>query len=184
MSFAYESKQYPYLSVYNGVRLLYRNYQKNLLGGNENVSFEHILQQSKGESICKSWLLLDNQSTVNVFANKELLTDIQEVPMWLKILSTGGISKTNQIGHFKGYGWVWYHDEGIANMLSLARVKSKFRITYDSHEDNVFHIFHNNMKIRSYRESPRGLYYSDVIEKVNGVTCVNTVRYNKSKHSC
>ena len=29
VSFAYEYKQYPYLSVYNGVRSLYSNYQKN-----------------------------------------------------------------------------------------------------------------------------------------------------------
>ena len=82
-----------------------------------------------------------------------------------------------------GTVWVWYHGEGITNILSLARVKSKFRITYDSHEDNTFHIFQNGAKIRSYRESPRWLYYSDVREKVDGVVCVNTVRYNKYKHS-
>ena len=101
----------------------------------------------------------------------------------LKILSTGGISKTNKIGHFKGYGWVWFHENGIANILSLARVKSKFRIKYDSDEDNMFHIYDKKERIRSYRESTRGLYFSDVRENVDDIVCVNTVRYNKFKHS-
>ena len=156
---------------------------KDLLGNQTTISTEHIMQQSKGESICKDWLLLDNQSTVDVFANGRLLTDIQEVPIFLKILSTGGISKTNKIGYLNGYGWVWYHKDGIANILSLARVKNKFRITFDSGSDNMFHVYDGEKKIRSYRESERGLYYSNVREHVNDVVCINTVKYNKSKHS-
>ena len=75
-----------------------------------------------------------------MFSNAKLLTNIHEVPISLKILSTGGVSITNKIGMFKGYGWVWYHKKGIANILSLSRVKSKFRVTFDSSSDNSFHV--------------------------------------------
>jgi hypothetical protein len=33
---------------------------------------------------------------------------------------------------------VWYHPNGIANILSLARVKEKHRVTFDSADKNQF----------------------------------------------
>ena len=45
VSYEYESKQYPYLSVYNAVRLLYGNYQKNYMTVNNYLeSFQNIHQ--------------------------------------------------------------------------------------------------------------------------------------------
>ena len=43
VSFAYESKQYPYLSFFNAVRSLYANYQKNYMtSANYLESFQNI----------------------------------------------------------------------------------------------------------------------------------------------
>ena len=107
---------------------------------------------------------------------------INEMPIRLKIVSTGGVSYTNKMGYLCGYDWVWYHQGGIANILSLARVKEKIRVTFDSSKDNMFHIHFGGDKIRSYRESNKGLYYNDFREQ-EGDVFVNTVKHNKTKHS-
>ena len=89
---------------------------------------------------------MDNQSTVNVFINGQLLRNIRTVRRKLTIYSTGGKSVTRQVGDLPGFGEVWYHPNGIANILSLALVKKRFQITYDSHSDNTFHVHLGNKK--------------------------------------
>ena len=37
-----------------------------------NVEYGHILKQSKGSAVSKDWILLDIQSTVDVFYNAQL----------------------------------------------------------------------------------------------------------------
>jgi hypothetical protein len=44
----------------------------------------------------------------------------------------------NQIGTLKNYGTVWYSNSAITNILSLAQVKKKFPIKYDSTPGNHF----------------------------------------------
>jgi len=69
-------------------------------------------------AIPKSWMLLDSQSTVDVFLSKNAS-------------QTGKVSVT-QKEDLRGYGTVWYYPEGIANILSLYNVQKKHRITFDS----------------------------------------------------
>ena len=78
---------------------------------------------------------------------------------------------------------VWYHLGGIANILSLALVKKNFRITFNSHSDNIFHVHLPDGKIRDFHESNQGFYYSDMQDRsgVIGNVLVNTVSKNKSK---
>eukprot|EP00543_Licmophora_paradoxa_P018983 CAMPEP_0202467178 /NCGR_PEP_ID=MMETSP1360-20130828/71164_1 /ASSEMBLY_ACC=CAM_ASM_000848 /TAXON_ID=515479 /ORGANISM="Licmophora paradoxa, Strain CCMP2313" /LENGTH=49 /DNA_ID= /DNA_START= /DNA_END= /DNA_ORIENTATION= len=49
----------------------------------------------------------------------------------MRINSDGDVSKTNWKGWFLGYGEVWLHRDGIANILPLCEVKKMFRVTYD-----------------------------------------------------
>jgi hypothetical protein len=52
----------------------YRSVPKN----RRSVNLEHIMKQSKNGSIDPNWILLDNQSTVEVFYNRRLLRNVRE----------------------------------------------------------------------------------------------------------
>ena len=91
---------------------------------------------------------------------------------------------TNYRGYLSGYGWVWYYPQGIANILSLSRVKEKCRVTFDSALDNCFHVHKENGKILKFKEANRRLYYFDTKDRDEvGTMLITTVEGNKSKLS-
>ena len=84
-------------------------------------------------------MLLDNQSTVNIFCNGDLLTDIRWTNKSITIHTNGGETLVNTVRYFRGYGWVEYDPQGITDILSLKNMKSLYRVTYDSMSDNDGH---------------------------------------------
>ena len=79
--------------------------------------------------ILKTLILLNSQSTVDVISNGDLLTKIHHVKTALRIRCNAGMKTTNFRDHLSGYGLVWFYPDGIANILSLSRVKDKYRVT-------------------------------------------------------
>jgi hypothetical protein len=131
--------------------------------------------------IKQSWILVDNQSTVDVFANASLLNNIRQANSTMQIFYNAGVATTKLIGDLPGYGPVWYHKDGIANILSLARVKAKCRVTFDSSNGNRFIMHKDDGTTNDFKESPQGLYYMDT--KENGMVLLNTVAENKNKYT-
>jgi hypothetical protein len=104
------------------------------------------------------------------FCNAKLLKNIRSDNGSMMIHCNAGMATTNQIGDLPGYGTVWYHPNGIANILSLARVKEHgYRVTYDSEGGNHFTVHKNDGTSRAFKESDRGLYYFDT-DKDHGNT--------------
>ena len=83
-------------------------------------------------------LLLDNQSTCDIFCNPKLLKNIDSTPNTMSVKGNGGNITTNKIGYLKNYGDVWFDERAITNILCLKNVKQKYRVTYDSSTDDVF----------------------------------------------
>lgn len=87
---------------------------------------------------------LDNQSTGDVIQNCKLLKDIRQVLTKMHIHCNAGVATMNWMGDLPRYGPVWFHENGIANILSLRRAKEKHCVTYDSTDGNEFHMYHQD----------------------------------------
>jgi hypothetical protein len=89
-----------------------------------HVSSEDGMTFHQEEQIVpNSWILLDNQSTVDVFCNRSLLTNVRETNKVMNIRCNAGVTRTNMVGELNGYGTVWYNPKGIAKILSLSQVE-------------------------------------------------------------
>jgi hypothetical protein len=73
----------------------------------------------------------------------------------MDIHSIVGTATKNIVGDFGEYGTVWYHPQGIANILSLVCARDKgYQVTYDI-EKNVLNIHKHNESTRMTHQSPK-----------------------------
>ena len=144
------------------------------------VEQQHALSQLGGH-IKPIWVLLDNQSTVDVFSDRRLLKNIRKSDRSLELFSTGGRTTTDLRGDLPGYGTVWFHPGGIANILSFSKVADKYRVYYNSTGGNKLLVHLPGGKIRSFTKFDRDLFYSNMAARET--VLVNTVEHNISKYS-
>jgi hypothetical protein len=142
-----------------------------MAGSSSTIQYERISEDANGflfvtnensrlNRLPQNWILLDNQSTVNVFSNRSLLRNIRETDREMVIRCNAGVTRTRMIGELPGFaGEVWYNPDGIANILSLSNVKRHYRVTFDSNASGSFMVHKNNGEVREFIESPSGLYY-------------------------
>ena len=72
--------------------------------------------------LMKNWLLLDNQSTADIFCNANVLENVRGTSDVLYLDTNGGTLKTTTKGTLRNYGEVWYSPEAITNILSLKNI--------------------------------------------------------------
>ncbi len=116
------------------------------------VGFTFTSIESKHQTIPTTWVLLDSQSTVSVFCNKFLLTRICRCNTPLKVFTNGGQQISTLIGEVKNFGTVWYNPHSLANILSLAQVRKRFRVTMDTAVEASISIHHLNGTVMKFTE--------------------------------
>ena len=103
----------------------------------------------------------------------------------IEIHCTAGTISTDMMGTLDGYGKVWYHSDGIANILSLSQVCFKgCSVSYSSEVDNQFHLKKPDGTTRTFMQSVQGLYYMDTKGHQNsqgGSIFITTIDDNASK---
>jgi hypothetical protein len=114
-----------------------------------SVSFQ-LKDGINGGRIPKSWVLLDSQSATDTFSNPDLLKNIHEV--------RGSLTVHTQLrGTVPGHGEVWFCPDGIANILSLARIARTRLVTFDSTDGNQFSVTRDGGSKRLFKQSKHGL---------------------------
>jgi hypothetical protein len=96
----------------------------------------------------------------------------------MTIHCNAGMVKTTTVGDLPGYGTIWYHESGVANILSLSRViNSGYRVVYDSAGKNEFLLTKPDGNSVVFEQAAQGLFFVDV--GTSGSVFMNTVADNK-----
>ena len=129
-------------------------------------------------------LVMDCGSSVDLVSNPALLKDIYASDTVLRIRCNAGLKTTRYRGMLPGLGWVWLLYGGVANILSLSRMKERFRVTYDSVSGNSFNVIKKDGKVVRFTERSNRLYCFDMHDRTEESTIlITTVEDNKLKFS-
>ena len=79
-------------------------------------------------------VLLDNEASLNIFSNKDLLTNVRQAKRSITVsgIQSGGGVDVDREGEFGEFGTVFYSGDASANILSFAsQVEAGAKIRYD-----------------------------------------------------
>jgi hypothetical protein len=101
------------------------------------LTTENVTLTKKHSMIDQDWILLDSESTVNMFSNRKFLRNIRlcDRERGLRVHSNGGHQDTHLVGDLPGFGTVWYNKHSLANILSLAAVRKIYKVTMNTDEE-------------------------------------------------
>ena len=135
--------------------------------------------------IDQAWILLDSQSTISVFRNPDMLTNIRPSSHVLRAVTNGGHQDSDLIGDFPNLGTVWFNPHSIANILSLADVRKICRVTMDTAAEPALIVHRIDGSEMKFLEHQCGLYvYNPSVSnassaQVTAYTMVSTVAEHK-----
>ena len=65
----------------------------------------------------------------------------------MHIFFNAGVKTTDMVGDMSGVGEVWYHSEGIANIISMSLIQKDYQVTYDIRLDNNFRVWNEEKQV-------------------------------------
>ena len=136
------TEEAPYLSEFTFL---------NVHDQTETDDFTFHQDDIRHSIIPDTWILLDSQSTVSVFNNRKLLSNIRPSKNALRVHTNGGTQISSQLGTVANFGDVWFNPASLANILSMAAVRKVCRITMDTSVEAAMNVHRKdgtNMKFK------------------------------------
>jgi hypothetical protein len=100
-----------------------------------DMAFKQSMKGLQGFNL-RGVVLLDNQSTVDIFCNEEFVSNIRPAPEPLILKSNGGELIAHHIANVADYDEpVWFSKKAITNIFMQKNMKKQYRVTYDSSEE-------------------------------------------------
>jgi hypothetical protein len=146
---------------------------------NADILFKQKIR-SKLNLDLRNIILLDSQSTMDLFCNPNLVQNVKKSKDVMKLQSNGGTMKVNHKASINGYdNKVWFSKDAITNIIALSNLIKQYRVTYDS-IDKMFAVHQEdvdkpNMEFKMRKSELHYFNPKDVDLTFN----INTVSDNK-----
>jgi hypothetical protein len=127
-----------------------------------------VMTMMQEEVINPMWILCDNESTIDVVKNQDLIVNIKRARRPIELTGIGKEPiKIQQEGELPGYGTVYFHPEVAANILSFHKLTKQFKsVTYDNKVKDAFLVQRDDGSIMEFKPSEEGLYYYDFTQSI------------------
>jgi hypothetical protein len=125
-----------------------------------------ILFKKRGPKLnlaLRNIVLLDSQSTMDLFCNPSLVTSIKKSKSSMKLQSNGGTMIVRHKAKITSYDHeVWFDENAITNIIALSNLIKQYRVTYDSN-DKMFVVHREavNKPNMHFKMHSSGLHYYD-----------------------
>jgi hypothetical protein len=126
-----------------------------------------LAQYGPHSSINLNFLLLDSQSSVNLFSNPHHVNNVCPANYPINVHCNKGVMTTNTVANF-GANKVYLEEDEVAKVLLLYLLVQKHHITYNSHDchdchdcDGVFKV-HTSDGLLEFKPAPMDLHVLDL----------------------
>jgi hypothetical protein len=111
----------------------------------------------------KNIILLDTQSTVDLFCNRKLVQQVSKSDKPMRVQSNGGTIQVTHKATMRGYKHdIWFSKHALTNILSLSNLIQQYRVTYDSTAQTfVVHRETHRKPNMLFKMHANGLHYFD-----------------------
>ena len=92
-------------------------------------------------------VILDNGSTITLFKSRHLVIDIRDTKDKIQLETNGGTRIVDKEGQIKGFGKVYFNDDGIVNIFAVKDLTKRYRVTYDSNNEDAFIVHIGNQPL-------------------------------------
>jgi len=132
-------------------------------------------------------LLLDSCSTLNLITDPELLHDIHEVPMGIRVQCNTGSITTNLKAHLGDFLVpVWYNPNSIVNILSFHIMAKYYHVRYDNMQKDEFFVTGPNGIEVAFALTTKGLYACNALHTdpvVEAWACINLTDNQREEYT-
>ena len=103
--------------------------------------------------------MMDSGTTTNLFVNPNITTNRQILDIIMNFLTNEGSKIVYEVGEINGSGQTKFYPDMIANVLSQNKITKKYRVTFDSGDQNDFRV-HIGDHIVKVIDNDAGIYFN------------------------